>query len=215
MSSTLKRRLILGALVALLAIPLALMVSRTVGGLVHDLVALPFVYLAWIGRLYLRAVPRVLFWGALVFFGLVLILADVLIAYTKRKRNELGYRHTEGGAVSQRGPVSRLAALIHSAHRSAYVRGELARRLGGLAVQATDDREYNPSSEIKESLEALDAPPEVRAFLRQGQGPLLQFVRGGLIARLRQRLRAARARDGVSDDLERTVRYLEDRMEGL
>lgn len=215
MSSTLKGRLILLALVSLLAIPLAVMLSRTVGGLVHDLVALPFLYLAWIGRLYLRAVPRVLFWGALLLFGLALIVADVLIATSKRKRNERRYRHTDHAAVSQRGPVSRLAGLVHAAPRSAYLRGELARRLGELALQAADDREYRPRSDIDGALDELGAPPEVRAFLRQGQGPLLQFQRGGLIARLRQRFRAARARDGVCDDLERTVRYLEDRLEGL
>lgn len=214
MSSTLRRRLILVALVSLLAIPLALMLSRTLGGLVHDLVALPFLYLAWMGRLYLRAVPRILFWGALLFFGLALILADVLIAYSKRRRKELRYGHTRDVAAYHNGPVTRLAALIQSAERSAYLRGELARRLGGLAVQVADDREYRHSAEIKGVLDTLDAPPEVRAFLMQGQGPLLQFQRGGLIARLRQRFRALRARDGLSDDLERTLRYLEDRLEG-
>ncbi len=214
MSPTLKRWLLAAALVVLLAIPLALLLSRVSGDFVRDVVAAPFLYLAWIGRVYVRTIPRTLFWGALLLFGLALALTNSLIA--------LG-RSGEGAASSQNlvfeqsysGQVKQLRSQIRYAARSTYFRRRLSQRLGQLILRSLDVEEPYGRAKLERGLEALGAPPEVRAFLREG-GRLISPSRPvGLVAWLRRRLRGANETEAPSPELEHVVRFLEERLEGL
>lgn len=215
MSLELKRRVWLVVLVVLLAIPLALLLSRVSGGLVVDVIVAPFVYLAWIGRLYLRTVPPTLFWGALLAFGLVLAVINILIAVGGARGRETGHR--EGSAVDQAyaGQVRQLTSQIHFAARSAYFRRRLAQRLGEVVLRSMDYEGPYGRVHVERGLEALDAPPDVRAFLLEGEQLMSSSRPTGLIAWLKRRLRRREGPNSSVAELERVVRFLEDRLEVL
>lgn len=214
MNSPLKKALRLAALAVLLAIPLTLVLSRTAGGLLYDLVAVPLLYIAWMGRLYLRMVPRILLWGALLLFGLALVLARVLISGENPRRRDSGRRPGRGTPVLARGPVSRLADRIRSAGQSTYFRRELAQELARLLLQVLDHPGDRRWSEIQRCLNELDVPSPVRDFLDTGEQPVARRRRGGLIAWLTRWLRRDTGPDDPYTALEHTVRYLENRLEG-
>lgn len=213
MNVDLKRLLWLVALVVLLAIPVALLLSRGSEGLVRDVIAVPFTYLAWIGRLYLRTVPRALFWGALLLFGLVLAITNVLVGLGGPSgRGTQAQRGVPLDRVYD-GQVQRLTSQIHYAARSTYFRRRLAQRLGRLILRALDYEEPYGPEKVERGLAALDAPPEIRAFLREG-GELISPSRpAGFIAWLRRLLQARRRAGGTRVDLERVVRFLEESVE--
>lgn len=215
MTRLLKGRLGLVALVVLLAIPLALILSRAIGGFVRDLVVVPFLYLGWMGQLYLRAIPQILFWGALLLFGLILVFADVLFARRDSDKGDGDYRGPPRVRTPDAGPVRKLTAQIHSASGSRYFRAALAQRLGILALEILDEGEDAGQGDTQQRLDALEMPPEVRAFLTQGKRPIWQHRDGGLLAWLRRRLQRGSEKKGRLEPVEQTVRYLEDRMEGL
>ncbi len=214
MSRTLRRWVGLAALIALLAVPLAFVLSQVFGGVVEELVTTPFLYLAWIGRLYLRTVPRILFWGGLLVFGLGLAAASILIPSMRRGRAEGGGGRRDERGADQLGAIRQLASRIRFAARSPYFRERLAQRMSVLALQIFDERDAGRRGEIERVLDELDAPPEVRAFFREGEGLAAQPSRGGLIFRLRQLVRGPGGRDARYDALEHAVHWLEDQMEG-
>ena len=215
MSSAARRRLLLGGLILLLTIPLAFLLSHAAGGIVRDLLVWPFLYLAWVARLYLRTVPQALFWGGLLFFGVVLLVIDVLFARHRAGRGDMERPTSAKEVPADNGPVSRLAGQIQNAARSAYFRGTLARDLGKLALQIEGDGEGAGGESIQRGLDDLDAPPEVMAFLMEGERPISLHWRGGVIALFRRRLLRLAGDDAAPGDLPRTVRYLEDRLEDL
>ncbi len=214
MSPDLKRPLWLLALVVLLAVPLAFLLSRTFGVVVRDIVAVPILYLGWIGRLYLRTVPQALFWGALLLFGLVLAITNVLIALGGLGEGERGYQQGMGVNQVYIGRVKELTSQIHFAARSAYFRRRLAQRLGRLILKSLDYEEPYGPAKVEQGLEALDAPPEVRAFLQEGE-QLISPSRPGLIVWLRRRLRGRQEVGAPDLELERVVQFLEERLEVL
>jgi len=214
-SRFLQKRLGVLALVVGLAIPLALILSRAIGGFVRDLVVVPFLYLAWMGQLYVRAIPQILFWGALLLFGLLLVLANVLFARRdgdKGARDSRGPERVPGPDAS---PVRKLAAQIHSGGRSRYFRAALAQRLGMLVLEVLDEGEDAGQGDTQRRLDGLEMPQGVRAFLAEGERPIWQHQSGGLLAWLRGRLQRGSEKKGRLEAVEQTVRYLEERMEGL
>ncbi len=215
MSATARRRLLLGGLILLLTIPVALLLSYAAGGIVRDLLVWPFLYLTWGVRLYVRTVPQALFWGGLLFFGLALLIADVLLAGRRAGRSDIERPTKAKPDTPYDGPVSRLADQIRNAARSAYFRGTLARDLGKLALQIEGDGEARRRENTQRGLDDLEAPADVMAFLQEGVRPISLHWRGGLIALLRRRLRRRRGDEAPPGDLRRTVRYLEDRVEDL
>lgn len=215
MSSRARRRLLLGALILLLTLPLALLLSHAAGGVVRDLLVWPFLYLTWVARLYVGAVPHALFWGGLLLFGLALVIADVLLAQRRTGTGDIERPTSAKAYPRYDGPVSQLAGQIRNTARSAYFRGTLARHLGRLALQIEGDGEAPKPANIQRALDGLEAPADVRAFLREGERPISLHWRGGLMAVLRRRLRAVAGDEAAPDDLRRTVRYLEDRLEDL
>jgi hypothetical protein len=202
-------------LVVLLAIPLTVLLSRAFGGFARDVVVVPILYLLWVVRLYISAVPQILFWGALVLFGIAVAVTSILVDVGGAGGR--GGRFQEGAALRQgySGEVRRLVSQIRFAERSTYFRRHLAQRLGKLMVRYLDYGEQYRPAQIERALDALDAPPEIRAFLREGKQVISRSRPAGLIAWLRRRLWGAREA-GVPDlDIEQVVRFLEDRLEVL
>lgn len=210
-----KERLGLVALVLLLAVPLALILSHAIGGFVRELVVVPFLYITWMVRLYLQAIPQILFWGALLLFGFILVVADVLLARRDREEGDGGYRGRDRVATPNAGPVRRLAGQIQVTSGSRYFRAALAQRLGMLTLEVLDDRGDMSQGDIQRRLDALDMPPEVRAFLAEGERPIWQHQHGGLLSWFRRRWRRGGEKGGRFAAIEQTVRYLEERLEGL
>ena len=215
MSPTIKKGFRLILVVLVLAIPLALLLSRVSGGFVRDVVAAPFIYLAWIARVYLRTVPRTLFWGGLLLFGLALALINVLVALGGDPGSGIGARELAAIESNYDGKVSRLTSQVRFAERSTYFRRRLAKRLGGLILRSMDRRERYSLAEVERALAMLEAPPEIRGFLREAGGPIPPTQRVGLIARLRGRLRGQPTAGARGLDLDEMVQFLEDRLEAL
>jgi hypothetical protein len=208
-----KRWVWLVVLVLLLAIPLALLLSRVSGGLVRDAVAVPMLYLAWIGRLYLRTVPQALFWGALLLFGLVVAITNVLVAVGDLRGRRDGRRGERALGYVGTGPVKQLASQVRFAARSAYFRRRLAQRLGRLILRSLDYGERYRRAQVERGLDALDAPPNVRAFLREGEDLIAPSRPVGLVARLRHRLWGGQGEGAPNPDLEQVIEFLENRLE--
>lgn len=215
MSPRLKRGLWVVALVLLLAIPLALLLSQISGDFVRDVVAAPFLYLAWIVRVYVRTIPRTLFWGALLLFGLALALTNILIALGRSGAEGAGSSQDLNFEQSYTGQVKHLTSQIRYASRSTYFRRRLSQRLGRLILRSLDVEEPYGRAKVEQGLEALDAPPEVRAFLREGERLISPSRRVGLVAWLLRRLRGANSAEDPSPELKRVVRFLEERLEVL
>jgi hypothetical protein len=215
-SLPLKRKwLWLAALVLLLTIPLAFLLSRVLGGFLRDVVAVPILYLVWIGRLYLSIVPPVFFWGGFLLFGLVLAVTSVLVGSGGPDGDGEGSQQGAQMDHVYTGQVEQLASHIHFANRSTYFRRRLAQRLGRLMLRSLGYGERYRPAQIERGLDVLDAPPETRAFLSEGKQLILSSRPAGLIAWLKRLLRGREKTTAFGLDLEHTVRFLEERLEGL
>lgn len=212
-----KRGFRLAALIALLAVPLALLLFRVFGGFVRDVVAVPFLYVIWFGRLYLRAVPQTLFWGALLLFGLVSAITSLLVGFggTGKSGEESGEQ--EAFDLIYPGQVRQLASQIRFAGRSSYFKIRLAQRLRALVLVSLDRGAGYTPGEMERALDELDAPAQIRAFFQEEKRLTLLSRPMGLLDRLKVLFSGGNVKAaGISRaDLERVVQFLEDRVEGL
>ena len=199
-------------LVVVLAIPLAFLLSRAFGGFVRDVVAAPFLYLLWLGRLYVRTVPHALFWGALLLLGLGLAVTSMLVGAGGQIRRDRGSGQGEARRFYV-GQVKQLTTHIEFAGRSEYFRNRLRGRLRSIVLQALDYGRGYREEEVERALNALEAPPEVRAFFADGKQRTRRSQVGGLLARVRARLRGGEVISASRVNLEGVVRFLEDRLE--
>jgi len=208
----LKSRLRLVVLVVVVALPVTLLLAWLYGGAVRDLVVMPFLYVAWIARIYARSVPRPLFWGGLLLFGAVLAVVNVLMGLRARRREEEAALNAElnPGYPNQ---VRQLTSQIRYARRSLYFRRALAKRLGRLILDSRDYAEQYAPVELDSSLDALAAPPGVREFFRDADELILASRRAGLLTWIRQRMGRRDEAGAPPADLEEVVQFLEDRLE--
>lgn len=211
MKAELRNRLKLAGLIVLLAMPVAWLIARFFGGFVREALAIPFLYLTWIVRVYVRTVPRTLFWGALLLFGVALAVTHVVITLDRDGRHDSkadlerhpGYADT----------VQQLTLQIRFAGRSLYFRRSLAKRLGRLILRSRDNVDPWRPAEIQRALRDLDAPPKVHEFFRDGDDLVPSSRRTRWIIWLRRRLGAQEERYAPPDALEDVIRFLEDRLE--
>jgi hypothetical protein len=201
-------------LVLVLAIPLAFLLSRAFGGFVRDVVAAPFLYLLWLVRIYVRAVPHTLFWGGLLLLGMGLAVTSILVGAGGQGRRGRGSEEEEARQIYL-GQVEQLTTHIQFAARSEYFRSRLSQRLGSILLQALDHGRRYREEEVEQALDALEAPPRVRAFFGDGKRVTQRSRAVGLLARLRARLRGGEVVPAPDVNLEDVVRFLEDRLEVL
>jgi len=177
----------------------------------------PFLYVIWFGRLYLRAVPRTLFWGALLLFGLGLAITSLLVGTAGAGKGGEESEEREAFGLIYPGRVRQLASQIHFAGRSPYFKIRLAQRLRALVLESLDRGSRHTPVEFERALDELDAPPRIRAFLQE-EKRLTSLSRSvGLLNRLKARFLGGSGKAaGISRaDLEHVVQFLEDRVEGL
>lgn len=207
-----RNRLKLAGLVVLLTIPVAWLMAHFLGGFISEALAVPFLYLGWIARVYVRTVPRPLFWGGLVLFGVALAATNVVIAVGRDGDHEpepdpnlrAGYADT----------IKQLTSQIRFARRSLYFRRSLAKRLGRLILRSRgDDDQFRPI-EIQRALSDLEAPPAVQRFFSDdGENLVAPSHPAGWLTRLRAHWRSHQRGHAPPDDLEDVIRFLEDRLE--
>lgn len=163
-----------------LGLLLTLLVAAAVRGAVRDTVVVPLLFLVWGAQLVFDSLPQALPWTLLLLLaaGLAISSMSGLRLPAVRRR-----QHAE--------PVGRTAGwvrLIQLTRRDEYSRWRLAQRLAQLAVESLAARESIPTAQARRRLEdpALDAPPEVAAYLRAGltafqprPGSQGRVVRGG------------------------------------
>jgi len=209
--AALRNRLKLAGLIVLLAMPVAWLIARFFGGFVREALAVPFLYLTWIVRVYVRTVPRTLFWGALLLFGVALAVTNVVIALGRDGRHDPNAdleRHPDYADT-----VQQLTSQIRFAGRSIYFRRSLAKRLGRLVLTSRDSEDSYRAGEIRRALRALDAPPTVHEFFHDGDDLVPSSRRARWLIWFRRRLWAQEHRYAPPDDLEAVIRFLEDRLE--
>lgn len=213
MSAEWRSRLRLIGLVIVLAVPVALLLAWLYGGAIRDLVAVPFLYLAWLARVYIRSVPRPLFWGGLLLFGVVLAIMNVLMALHAHARKDDALDAQL--RMRYRGKVEHLTSEIRFAARSLYFKRSLAKRLGRLILESRNDEgQYRPA-EMGRTLDALSASEDVRRFFEDGEGSVPPSRPRGLLLRLQRRLRLRERASAAPSDLEDVVQFLEDQLEVL
>ena len=214
MSTELKSRLRLTVLVIMLAFPIALLLAWLRDGAIRDLIALPFLYMAWLARVYVRSVPRPLFWGGLLIFGVVLAVINVLTALHRRRGDDDPVLDAEL-RPDYRGKVRQLTSQIRFAARSLYFKRSLAKRLGRLILESRDyGGQYQPA-ELGRTLDALGASEDVRRFFEDGEELVPSSRRAGVLLWFQRRLRSRDRASAPPSDLEKVVQFLEDRLEVL
>ena len=200
-----RTRLLLSVLVLLLAIPLTLLFWDVA----RDAIAVPLLYLLWIGDLIFRAVPQLFLW--IVFLAIALLF--VLRSLRKQKRPVRERRVAETPSTGQ---VWTWARRIYLMERRSYSGWYFARHLQRLTLEVLAHRERVEVRQIKQRLRTgeLDVPPELEACL--GIDPGRAFSKPSLSARLRRLLRLGtetETRTAPPDlDLEGILQFLEDQL---
>jgi hypothetical protein len=194
-------RLALPALLALLVVILALILS----GLVREMVAIPLLYLLWLMRVIFESIPQVVLW-----VGFLALAA--LVAWNSLVGPRAPPLVRQPAPVS-RAPVAAWAMLFARTTRDDYARQLLAQRLGQLAFDLLASQGQPPAQSLWQYLNDMsqDIPPDVRAYFQAGvrmQRSLPRFWWRWWAHAARQEPRA----DPLDLDPEHVVRFLEERM---
>ena len=134
----------------------------------REALVVPILYALWVIYLYVTSLPQAVLWGLFLGASLLIVLGG--LGGSGRIRRRAG-REDEDAP----GRVSVWAERVQLARRGGYFQKILARHLGKLAIEALARRRRLEPDEIKRRLEtdALDLPPEARAYLRLGLDPSL------------------------------------------
>ncbi len=116
---------------------------------VGSYILLPILFVAWLARLVINSVPGWAWWAWFVIIAVVVVWRSLRV----RLRDTADPVESPPVAV---GPVHAWAERLRGAHsRNAYFRWILARDLAGISTELA-------------ALNALNAPPEIAAYLRVG-----------------------------------------------
>jgi hypothetical protein len=194
----------LAALILLLAIPLQLVLLD----LARDALAIPLMAVFQVGQGLLQAIPQLPLWALLIVIALFIATGSLAGKHAAaRKRSVVKTTYV--------GPVQVIARWIHQGARGYYFRKRLAHRLGRLAVTALAPHERLTPRQARESLDRLNAPPEVRAYLLAGLGPEFAEIPrpANLLTRLRDLLKMSARNAPLDLDPDEVVRFLEHQLE--
>jgi hypothetical protein len=195
---------------ALLALSLLLLglLLLIISGAVREVVVIPLLYLLWLMRVLVEMLPQVVLW-----VGFLAILA--LVAW-KSLAVPPAAPLLRQSAPTVRTPVAAWARMFQSAANERYARWQLAQRLGKLGLELLASRDQPARQGVWQYLhdEALDMPPEVRAYLLEGTQmyhPLATFWQRWWPWGIRPRPQT----DPLDLDLEVVVQWLEQQLNRL
>jgi hypothetical protein len=160
-------------------------------------------------RTYYQTIPQPVLW-------MVLIGVGVLIAVRSLLPDERWSPEEERLPVS-RGRVQTLRLWIRQAATEIYFDRRLARHLGSLALEIqshTSGHKIAPGP-MKQRLEGLDLPPQIREYLKTGLDPMTTSRREPERLPWPENLfRSPETHAAAGVDLEEIVRLLENQLEG-
>ena len=203
MPPSVRRRWWLVLVVLLLAIPLGLLLRD----FVRDVLLLELLRVVWGLRILFESLPQLLIWVLFLFLGLLIAVRSLL------GRPVSGLLHQEEGDQHQ-GQISHLAQRIRRGADSKYHKWHLAHHLRTMFLEALAYEQRLTPEEVRQRLDsgALDAPPEVLAYLHAGLAPIYSRS-SSLLWRLRYRLASRVHSTSIDPDLLRVVEFLEDQFE--
>jgi hypothetical protein len=198
-----RRRLLLAGWILLLAIPLVLMLRN----FARDVLLEALGRLLWVGRVLLESVAQEVWWFYFLVFALLVALRSLF-------KGGMRLRKAREAKMKQRGQIEILASWIQHAVLGDYFKRRLAQHLGQLTLEVLDYEEKISPVQLGQRLSEgnLDLPPEILALLQTELTPNASEP-AGLLAGLRAGLQPGEQTSTPNVELERVVRFLEDRLE--
>ncbi|HRV90800.1 MAG TPA: hypothetical protein P5526_01415 [Anaerolineae bacterium] len=181
-----------------LAASVGLLLTPTFRAFVREAIVIPLLYLLWIGRFILSAVPHSALWGCYVAVLLLLMGVSLLRRRSKKPRPRPPNEAVEGR-------IAGLAHLLRQAEHDDYFKWRLAQQLQKLSL---DTIAYHTGQSIPETRRQLqqgrlDLPAELQAYFEAGLKPL------GSLAASRKRFLTNRPTMALDLDPAIVVRFLE------
>jgi hypothetical protein len=198
-----RKRLWLILLVLILAIPLGLLLRD----FARDVLLVELLRIVWGVRILLESLPQLALWIVFLFVALIVAVRSLV----GRQGSGPQPLDEEG---QQRGRISILSGRIRRSAESEYYKWHLARHLRRLVLETLAYEHRLTEEEVGQRLgsTALDAPPEVQAYLYAGLAPI--YTRSsGLLGRLRHRLASSVQSTQIDPDLLQVVEFLEAQLE--
>ena len=152
-----KKRLLPIALILLIAILFAPLCSN----FVRDVVVIPFLYIFWILRFLLTAIPQATFWPC---FVLVLFLIMV-VSFVQRSHPPQRIRES---ATKEPQRVEEWAKLLEKAKKDDYFKWRLAQQMQKLMLESMAHQKGLSFNETRAQLRQgmLDMPPDIGAYFQ-------------------------------------------------
>lgn len=201
-------------MMGVLIVAVALILAPLVVNVVRDHLLVPVLYAIWLARLYLNAVPQLVYWAVLLGIG-VLLAIQSLYYWSPRLRPRA--RPTPPAA----GQVSRLSNWVAESSRGQYFRQHLLRRLIRITLRlhGHSDRLHATETAALLASDQLSLPEDVHAILEEGMTStaydlddhmnLVKRFTGWLTGWLPR----TRSRPPIDPALTRLVEYLEEKLE--
>lgn len=197
-----RKALLLLLLLALLALPLALVLRD-----LSQVLLIELMHMIWTVRQQLDSLPQETVWGLL----LVVVLLVAAGSLFGRVRTSLEIDH---GPMPPQGQVEELSRWIRRAAGGQYSRWTLNRYLSNLLWDVMAYRHHSTPPRLKRRFRAgeIQMPPLIAEYL-ESDSRLRRPQTTGFWARLLRRPRAQAARDRARPALEDVVRFLEEQLE--
>jgi len=192
-----KRRLLPLALILIVAGLLTVVLQEYTRQLI-----VPFLFLAWIGRLLVETVPQVMIWGLFIAIALLVAARSLL----NRRATSPPVRRLQPPVE---GRIERWATLIEQSRHETYYRWQLAQPLRALIIGVLAHRQRSTPRQIKQQLAAnsIELPPDIEAYL---QASMTSFSR---LLTERSRFRPEPAPSPLDLAPEEIVQFLEDQLD--
>lgn len=150
---------------------IAAIASPFLSDIIRELIVLPLLYVFWIGRFLLQAIPQEILWG--LFVGLLAI--TLIISLMARHKSKTRLRQP---TTAPQGRVEGWADLLHQAQRDPYFKWRLAQRLQKLTLSTLAHQRSISLKQIRQQLRQgqLDGlPPELQTYFLASLRSLAQL----------------------------------------
>jgi len=177
----------------------ALLLSPVLRGLVRDIIVVPVLYVFWIGRFIVEAIPQSGLWSCFLIVTLI-ILSIGIVGKRRTKRDPPPLKQ------AYKGHVDGWARLLRRAEQDDYYKWRLAQQLQKLTLQAIANNNGQSLKETRQQLRRgeLDMPPEIEAYFQAS----LQSL--GNLSRRKRFPGSKTAPSALDMDPVRIVQYLEE-----
>lgn len=182
----------------LFAASVGLLLSPVFQRFIREAVVIPLLYLIWIARFFLSAVPHSALWSCYVVF-LLLVMGLSLVTGRRKKRTLLQ------PDPDNRGRLENLADLIRQAEQDDYFKWRLAQQLQKLSLEMIAFQTGQSTDAVRQQLRqgTLAVPAELQRYFAAGLKPL------GSVVAPRSRFSTRRTATALDLDPAQVVQFLE------